>query len=309
MKPPVAINLYIILNILLLFSSAESHGKVKALLVGVGNYPLAANKLEGPPNDIAIFSALLKSKFNTDEENITKLVDAHATCKKIIAAFEAELVNGLGEDDVAIFYYSGHGSFVPDLNGDERDKFDEILCPFDINARDVSTWLTDDILYNLIRRVKAGRILVVLDCCHSGTGTRGVELPPKWNERKDLSHRFMPLVFEKSDFLTAGKRLADRANEEPDNHILIAACKDDEIALEFNFSGKRCGLLTKYLCDALSHIDRDTSFSDLDATVSVQVEKFSREQLADDSSQNPSFEGKQLKNRVVDFLFSGPKAK
>lgn len=43
--------------------------------------------------------------------------------------------------DVLLLHYSGHGANVPDANGDEADRRDEILCPTDL---DWKSPLTDD---------------------------------------------------------------------------------------------------------------------------------------------------------------------
>ena len=38
--------------------------------------------------------------------------------------------------DVLLVHYSGHGSNVPDNDGDEADGRDEILCPTDLDWKD-----------------------------------------------------------------------------------------------------------------------------------------------------------------------------
>ena len=58
--------------------------------------------------------------------------------------------------------FSGHGSRVPDANGDERDKWDETWCLHDAD-------LVDDQLTEIWRLAAAGsRVLVVSESCFGG---------------------------------------------------------------------------------------------------------------------------------------------
>ena len=55
---------------------------------------------------------------------------------------------------------------MPDFNKDESDNFDETWCLFD-------GMFLDDEAYGLWSRFREGvRILVLLDCCHSGSAIR-----------------------------------------------------------------------------------------------------------------------------------------
>lgn len=68
--------------------------------------------------------------------------------------------------DILFITYAGHGSQVPDANGDEDDGLDETWLLYD-------RMLTDDELYVAWSRFRAGvRIVMVSDSCHSGTMAR-----------------------------------------------------------------------------------------------------------------------------------------
>ncbi|KAF5760237.1 hypothetical protein HanRHA438_Chr16g0762851 [Helianthus annuus] len=41
---------------------------------------------------------------------------------------------GSRSGDSLVFYYTGHGSHVPDYNGDEIDKHDEAICRVDYSG-------------------------------------------------------------------------------------------------------------------------------------------------------------------------------
>ena len=69
--------------------------------------------------------------------------------------------------DLVVITYSGHGSFLPDLNGDEDNALDETWCCYD-------GMVVDDELLFCWSRFRAGvRIFLVSDSCHSGDIAKG----------------------------------------------------------------------------------------------------------------------------------------
>lgn len=63
-----------------------------------------------------------------------------------------------------LIYFSGHGGQMPDLDGDEDDKMDELYVFKD-------GYVVDDTLFKLLQLHKNPKSQCVLlsDCCHSGT--------------------------------------------------------------------------------------------------------------------------------------------
>lgn len=102
----------------------------------------------------------------------TVLKTADATRDAVIGAIR-DAAGRMRAGDIFLLSYSGHGSQVPDFNGDEKlerpeDAVDETLCLFDGQ-------LVDDELYALWSAFPAdSRVLAVFDCCHSGTAVKGV---------------------------------------------------------------------------------------------------------------------------------------
>lgn len=90
----------------------------------------------------------------------------------------------LREGDLFVITYSGHGASLDDESGDESsndDQHDVLDDPKGEPDGLDETWclhdrmLLDDELFSLWKRFKPGvRILVILDCCHSGTAVRSV---------------------------------------------------------------------------------------------------------------------------------------
>src|SRR4051794_6463234 len=87
-----------------------------ALLVGVTelqNMP-RKNWLSGPSNDLAMMRSVMKETFGFKDEDILTLSGKAANRANIERCFKSQLIDKAGADDFAMFYYSGHGTQVPD---------------------------------------------------------------------------------------------------------------------------------------------------------------------------------------------------
>jgi len=84
------------------------------------------------------------------EENIVVLMDdgyhPEPTKDAILAAYKKVVAESQPGDSVFL-HYSGHGSSVPDDNGDEADGMDEVLVPLDYQQ---SGMIRDDHLYDIL---------------------------------------------------------------------------------------------------------------------------------------------------------------
>ena len=153
---------------------SDGSGVKRALLVGINKYK-AVPKLQGSLNDIETMRQILLTRWGFAEKNIRLLTDEAATRAGILAALD-QLVSDTGPNDLVYFHYSGHGSQVEDLNGDETDDhLDETLVPQDGRSGDVRD-ITDDELDAIFARLRAKTALIVLDSCHSGTATRSLDI-------------------------------------------------------------------------------------------------------------------------------------
>jgi len=149
-------------------------GVKRALLIGINKYQ-SVPKLQGSINDIETMRQILLTRWGFQERYIAVLKDEAATRAGILAALE-QLVKETGPQDSVYFHYSGHGSQVEDLNGDEKDDgLDETIVPQDGRSGDVRD-ITDDELDALFARLRAKNAFIVLDSCHSGTATRSLDI-------------------------------------------------------------------------------------------------------------------------------------
>ncbi len=152
--------------------AVERTGVRRALLVGVNDYATTEfSDLNGAVNDVVAMKALLVSRFGFDPANVPMLTDRQATRDAILSALR-RLVAASGPKDTLYVHFSGHGSQVKDLDGDEPDGEDETLVPADGRTPGIPD-ITDDELGALLASVEAEFCVVVFDSCHSGTATRG----------------------------------------------------------------------------------------------------------------------------------------
>ena len=151
-----------------------SAGTKRALLIGINKYK-AVPKLQGSLNDIETMRQILLTRWGFADKNIVVLTDEAATRDGMLAALE-QLAKVAGPNDTVYFHYSGHGSQVDDLNGDEPDDhLDETLVPQDGRTPGIRD-ITDDELDAIFARMAAKNAFIVLDSCHSGTATRSLDI-------------------------------------------------------------------------------------------------------------------------------------
>jgi hypothetical protein len=147
--------------------------------------------------------------------------NASATRANIIAGIKW-LVTGAKKGDVIVFYYSGHGSQVVDLNKDEIDKKDETICPHDYAAAGM---IKDDDLRSLFAGLAAGVNLdVILDSCHSGTGTREMAALAAVPVDEQVTYRYIEPSIDYGFFLDANPQIPTQGILKP---VLTMFCGPD----------------------------------------------------------------------------------
>jgi hypothetical protein len=136
----------------------------RALIVGISAY---AKWLPGPDKDVGLMLQVME-RLGFKAGQIKQLVDKEATQQGIVAALQEWLIGGTKPGDRAVLYFSGHGTQMRDLNGDEDDGCDEAIVPYDTKL------ISDDDLDRLLQQIPASEVMVILDSCFSGTATKGL---------------------------------------------------------------------------------------------------------------------------------------
>merc|ERR1712217_638410 len=128
-------------------------------------------RLEGCINDSDTIIKMLQDTMGFEDAEICRLRDddpaSMPTKGAIMAAFRW-LVEGATAGDELFFHFSGHGGQQVDRSGDEASGKDQTLIPCDFQT---AGQITDDDLHaHLVEHLPKGcRLVVILDCCHSGS--------------------------------------------------------------------------------------------------------------------------------------------
>lgn len=212
-----------------------------ALCVGINDYPGTNSDLSGCVNDAKDWSAALEARGFT----VRQLFDKAATKKAMYGEME-RLVTDAKSGDLVVIQYSGHGSYVPDVDGDEPDGTDEVLCPHDIAKGNP---LTDDELNDLfVQRDRGVKIVLISDSCHSGTVAK-FAAPPRGSGEQTTRARFMPpaTFLPEEAVAPLGSRRARRVASPPGRQsgaLLMSGCQDTEFSYDAWFNGRPNGAFT-----------------------------------------------------------------
>lgn len=252
---------------------------IYSLLVGIDSYPTAAACLQGCVNDITRMDEFLKLRIGESNDRYESLIlkNEQATRQAIIDGFRNHL-SKCTDNDIAVFYYSGHGSqqpSPPEFWHLEPDRLDETLVCYD--SRTENGWdLADKELAQLIYEVslKDPHILVILDSCHSGGGTRALKVEGMKARLIKKDKRERPV----STFLITpgqadGLKKSYTAEITPERsgwailpkgrHIVLSACRSNELANEAQFEGVKGGIFSYYLLDALQRTNAFMTYRDV----------------------------------------------
>ena len=206
----------------------------RALVVGIGKQEDKAwGKINGDKDVSYVLEMLKKAKYRS----IATLVNSQATKANIVSAFK-QLAGRCKNGDVVYVHFSGHGQQMKDIHNDEKDGLDECWIPYDAYRKPCKKdrgekHLTDDEVNYYLNAVRnkigdAGKMLVVIDACHSGGATRGDD---------DEVVRGVEDIFDaiKSFIWGTDKAKVDvnpDAQVNKERWITISACESDQVNIE-----------------------------------------------------------------------------
>lgn len=299
---------------------------VYALLVGIDNYAAPVTPLQGCINDVKAIEEYLKARVQTDGWNLKLKVlkDEEATRQGIIDGFRHHLCQA-SSNDVVLFYYSGHGSqenAPPEFWEWQPEKVNETLVCYD--SRSEGGWdLADKELAKLISEVAQNNphITLILDCCHSGSGTRDPFQETAVREF-DADVRTRPLesfIFSPQEIRDIGFAERNLSNQQKSGwniprgkHILFASCQNFQTAKEYRVDGEHRGAFCYFLTQTLQQTQGNLTYRDLfkrvDALVRSKVKQQSPQLEATDSQElDQLFLGGALQTRHPYYTVSHDK--
>ena len=209
----------------------------KAILIGINYMRDSTLRLNGCINDAVAMGNVLMDAYDYPKTNITMLRDDTSdaqylpTAGNIVRELRAAVAQSSEFQELWI-HYSGHGTYIRDRQGDERDGKDEMIAPLD--CRSVGC-ISDDLLYSILNKVKCPTYLI-FDCCHSGSIC---DLPWKFTYYNGRIYR----------------SLENRVRISNPNIFMISGSRDNQVSMDtFNRdSASYMGALTSGLIECLRY--------------------------------------------------------
>ena len=293
---------YLLLLTAISFYSFYCKAQTKhALIVAIGKYPEESNfKQISSGNDVPLIkNALLKQDFKESDINILK--DEQATKAGIVKAIDA-LIESSRAGDIVVIHFSSHGEQIEDDNGDETDGLDECIVPFDAIfshseeefKKLAPAFFRDDefgdkviLLRNKLG--KGGDLLVILDACHSASGTRGGTEKVRGNQSPMVSKDFDKNKMNAKDNDGVFKEnTKTKLNKDAATYVIISGAQAQELNSECRDDrGIAVGSLSYAISKTLLTMDGKVTYRNLFA----QVEDVMRGKAP---KQKPAIEGDGL---------------
>lgn len=204
----------------------------RALIFGLGKYKDKSWNVIHGDNDIQYVRQLLTKCGFTD---IRSLKNEQATKQGMVNAFR-ELTKRCQRGDVVYIQYSGHGQLMTDIDGDEAlrttsryGQWDQSWVPYDgymnyCAADDGSKHFCDDEVEYFLMAIrkkigKRGKLVVVIDACHSGDSTFGGE---------EEAVRGVDIKFN----MPKKPGIAPAQKRKEEQWLTISACKPYQLSME-----------------------------------------------------------------------------
>jgi len=288
--------LFFLSNLFIGFTDAFSNMAPQkiALIVAVGNYPANSGWQSLSSNQDAdlVKNALLTQGFM--EGNIFIIRDKQATKQGILNAIEHTLRKRATRGSTVVFHFSGHGQQIVDDDGDEKDNLDEAIVPYDSPYKyqpgyyEGQNLIRDEELGTALNRVrskigKKGHLLVLLDACHSGTGTRGLTNVRGTKYIMGLEEGVKPTASDTNQLERERDVYSGRKNLAPIISFFASSAK------ELNYEatdreGNNVGSLSYAFCRAFSNASITSTYGEIFDAIRMDMNALT-------PRQNPQAEG------------------
>lgn len=176
----------------------KKEGKCYGLLAGAGIYETGnkedLKRLSGTEKDLSIMKEALTEGLKFDQDNIRVLGEDGRVLARSFAMALSEFEGMLSKEDTFVLYFTGHGE-------------QSALCFTDrmVNLQSI---------VNYIERLPAGRKIVIIDCCFSGSA--------KVSNIRDLT-------FEEAISVFAGSGIAVMASSAQDERSWLSEAGDGSL--------------------------------------------------------------------------------
>lgn len=253
----------------------------RALVVGISNYLHVSKLREAVLRDAQEIAKLLQSEdyCGYPPDHVRLLVDSQATTEGIRKGLR-QLAQTAGSDDTVVVFFSGHGGRVE--TGPDAGAY---LIPYDCNPQDLRhTAIESEELTTLLSAIKAQRLVVFLDACHSAGVGELKAVAPISNIKAGLDEKTY------------------NALAEGVGRVIMASSRSNEVSLIL--SGMDNSLFTHYLLEAL----RGAYSTHNDGLVRVfDVFHYISDKVPERAAQHPIFKAQEVENNFPLALMLGGK--
>eukprot|EP01101_Sappina_pedata_P005142 TRINITY_DN22_c0_g2_i1.p1 TRINITY_DN22_c0_g2~~TRINITY_DN22_c0_g2_i1.p1 ORF type:complete len:294 (+),score=117.78 TRINITY_DN22_c0_g2_i1:116-883(+) len=231
---------------------------------------------------------------------MTILTDDNRACMPLrnnIVSAMMWLVHDNQPGDLLFFHYSGHGSQVQDVSGDEDDGADETIVPLDYKSK--GQIIDDDMHTLLVKSLKPGvKLIAIFDSCHSGTA---LDLPFVYKPSGGYMGQGPSKSQLMTDLFAAGKSLykgdkkgaakimakfvwdgvqtkfgspqKQATNSSPADVVMISGCRDDQTSADATIGGQATGAMSFALMLELKRKQNPTLIELLNGMRDIMIEK------------------------------------
>lgn len=279
----------LVILILMIFIAAKATAQQRhALIIAIDQYQDTCWRPTYADHDLPLLRHALESK-SFPAGNIGTLKDTAATKAGIVQALQ-QLENRLSPGDFAWVHVSAHGQQLPDDNGDEIDGLDESIVPYDApetygdddpapGARHLRDDKLDTLLNAICQKIGPdGHLMVTLDVCHAGTGTRAYSTHYRGTDKPAYTSRL-----EKTKQRPTDKRYTLNGDAKNSFAIFAAAPHEQNFTCKPN-DDREYGSLSYALARALATTSPGETCQDLFDRVRVEMSILAR-------GQHPQSEG------------------
>jgi len=208
-------------------SAAKELGGVgRGLIIGIAAYQsinqLPSVVLKDAKDVASVLTAPHYCGYKTS--NVNMLLDNEATLSNIRNALE-KLSNESQEEDSVFIYFSGHGGLLAGPS-----EFSALL-PVDFSSSTPQpSYLSDSEFSNALKKIRARRIVVILDACHSGGAV----------SFKSDGYTHLKIGFSEKSVALLSSGIGK---------VIIASSRENEVSLILG--GDTNSVFTKHLVDAM----------------------------------------------------------
>jgi len=250
-----------------------------AVYIAINDYALPVTPLKGCVRDAETLSGYIADRYESQfQHHIKKLTNKEATRANVIAVFEH--FEAAKDGDVCLFYFAGHGSRMasPALfeHLEADGKLETLVC---YDSRNGSGDLIDKELSYLIWKATKDKdihFVTIMDCCHSGSNTKGI--PEIIGERQSKNAAPPTALKIFLGFKDYQQKQQDKWTPPSGKHIALSACLSSQTAKEVYVNKQPTGVFTYFLVEALKETSGNIDYNNLLSKVNTKVGLFVKDQ-------------------------------